>query len=146
MPATLSPESVGPVDVAVIRFDGNRFSGDVAPSLADLHDRGVVRIIDLAFVRKEQDGTASYVEVEDAEVGDVLASVHGEQFDLLNEQDLTEIADALEPESSALVIVWENTWAGRLAAAIRDSHGSLVVQERIPRDVVLRAVAALDED
>jgi Family of unknown function (DUF6325) len=145
MPAGLDTDSVGPVDVAVILFEGNKFSGDVAPALADLNDSGTVRIIDFAFVRKETDGSASVVEAGDAEVADEF-NFHATQFDLLSEEDLLGIADQLEADSSALVIVWENRWAARLAAAVRASHGRLISQERIPRETVLRAIAALDEE
>jgi Family of unknown function (DUF6325) len=145
MPAGLDTDSVGPVDVAVILFEGNKFSGDVAPALADLNDSGTVRIIDFAFVRKETDGSASVVEAGDAEVADQF-NFHATQFDLLSEEDLLGIADQLEADSSALVIVWENRWAARLAAAVRASHGRLISQERIPRETVLRAIAALDEE
>ena len=122
MPAALDADSVGPVDVAVILFEGNKFSGDVAPALAELNDGGTVRIIDFAFVRKETDGSASVVEAGDAEVAD-LFDFHATQFDLLSEEDLIGIADGLEADSSALVIVWENRWAARLGAAVRASHG-----------------------
>jgi len=73
MPAALDAQSVGPVDVAVILFEGNKFSGDVAPALAELNDSGTVRIIDFAFVRKETDGSASVVEAGDAEVAEKAA-------------------------------------------------------------------------
>ena len=145
MPATLNTDSVGPVDVAMILFEGNKFSGDVAPALAELNDNGTVRIIDFAFVRKEADGSASVVEAGDAEVAEQF-DFHATRFDLLSEEDLVGFADELEADSSALVIAWENSWAARLAAAVRASHGRLISQERIPRETVLRAIAALDEE
>jgi hypothetical protein len=146
MPAGLEAESIGPVDVAVIAFDGNQFNGDVAPALAALHDSGTVRVIDLAFVRKEADGTTSFIEVGDADVAAAFERVNNTQFDLLSDEDLTEIADGLQPSSSAMVIVWENSWLARFATAVRESNGSVLALERIPRENVLRAVAALDED
>ena len=146
MPATLRADSIGPVDVAVILFDGNKFNGDVAPALADLNDSGTVRIIDLALVRKAADGTATVIEANDADVADTFEGVSETQFDLLSEEDLAEIADGLEADSSALVVVWENTWAARFAAAVRGSRGRVITQERIPRQTVLRAIAALDEE
>ncbi|MGH3234451.1 MAG: DUF6325 family protein [Streptosporangiaceae bacterium] len=146
MPADLDTDSIGPVDVAVILFEGNEFNGDVAPALTDLNDSGTVRIIDLAFVRKDDDESVSYAEVADAQVADAFERLNDEHFDLLSEEDLNEIAAGLEAGSSALVIVWENSWAGRLAAAIRASRGQLIAQERIPRETVLEAIAALDEE
>jgi len=130
----------------VIAFDGNQFNGDVAPALAELHDSGTVRVIDVAFVRKEADGTTSFVEVGDADVAVAFERVNNTQFDLLSDEDLTEIAEGLEPSSSAMVIVWENSWLARFATAVRESKGSVLALERIPRESVLRAVAALDED
>ncbi len=146
MPVGLDADTIGPVDVAVILFEGNEFSGDVAPALSDLNDSGTVRIIDLAFVSKDDDESISYAEVADAAVADAFERLHDAHFDLLSEEDLNEIASGLKAGSSALVIVWENTWAGRIAAAIRASHGQLISQDRIPRETVLQAIAALDEE
>ena len=146
MPVALQADSVGPVDVAVIGFEGNQFNGDVAPALSELNRSGTVRIIDLALVCKDADGTTSVIEAGDDEVADALDSVYENQFDLLSEDDLAKIAGGLQPSSSALVVVWENSWAARLAAAVRDSRGRVITQERIPRETVLRAIAALDEE
>ena len=143
---TLHPEDVGPVDVAVIRFAGNEFSGDVAPALAELSDSGTVRIIDLAFVRKDADGSTTVIEATDAEIADTVQRVIGRQFDLLSEEDLDDVADTLEAGSSALVLVWENSWAARFAAAVRQSRGEVLAMQRIPRETVLTAIAALEED
>jgi hypothetical protein len=145
MPALLDANAIGPVDVAVIRFEGSEFSGDVAPALSELDHSGTVHIIDLAFVRKEADASISYLEIDDEAVAREFESLADSQFDLLSDEDLTKIADALEPDTAAMVVVWENSWAARLAAALRDSHGQVVAQERIPRDAVLRAIAALNK-
>jgi hypothetical protein len=143
--AVLDASAIGPVDVAVIRFDGSEFSGDVAPALSELDQNGTVHIIDLAFLRKESDESISCLEVGDERVAREFEQLIDTQFDLLSDDDLAEIASGLEPGSAAMVVVWENSWAARLAAAIRGSHGQVVVQERIPRDTVLRAIAALDQ-
>ncbi len=145
MHAVLDANAIGPVDVAVIRFEGSEFSGDVAPALAELDRSGTVHIIDLAFVRKEADQSISYLEIDDEAVAKEFESLADSQFDLLSDEDLTKIADALEPDTAAMVVVWENSWAARLAAALRASHGQVVAQERIPRDAVLRAIAALNK-
>jgi uncharacterized membrane protein len=146
MPALLDANSIGPVDVAVIRFQGNDFSGDVAPALSELDQSGAVHIIDLAFVRKDADESVSCLEVEDDRVAKAFEGLADTHFDLLNDDDLEKIADGLEPDTSAMVVVWENSWAARLAAALRRSHGQVVAQERIPREAVLRAIAALDKN
>jgi Family of unknown function (DUF6325) len=142
MTIDLSSDEIGPVDVAVIRFDGNAFDGNLAPALAELHESGTVRIVDLAFVRKETDGSATILEVGDDQIAAAFENVTGTRFDLLNDEDLDEIAVGLEPGSSALVVVWENTWAARFAAAVRSAQGTVVALERIPRDSVLAAVLA----
>jgi uncharacterized membrane protein len=146
MPGDLTADTVGPVDVAVIAFVDNAFNGDVAPALRELQDSGTVRILDLTFIRKETDGSVGVIELADSDVADAFQRVTGSEFDLLSDHDLDSIGDDLEPGSSAMVVVWENTWAARLAAALRGSHGQLVLMSRIPRDEVVRAIAALDED
>ena len=146
MPAALQAESVGPVDVAVILFGGNEFNSDVVPALAELSDSGTVRVIDLAFVRKLADGSVSFAEVGDTDIADAFERVTSAQFDLLSDADLTEIGDGLEAGTSAVVLVWENSWAGRFAAAVRASAGRLIAQDRVPRENVLRAIAALDDE
>jgi hypothetical protein len=137
---------IGPVDVALVLFEGNRFNGDVAPAIAELQSSGIVRIIDLAFVTKAADGTTGYIEATDSEVADAFAGLADEELDLLSDEDLEGFADALEPNSSALAVVWENTWAARLATALRESGGEVLAQIRIPAANVAAALDALRED
>jgi Family of unknown function (DUF6325) len=143
MPISIDPDTIGPVDVAVIGFTGDGFNGEIAPALRDLADSGVVRIIDLAFVRKDADGNSMAVELEDANVADAFAGLDDEQQDLLSDADLDLIAESLEPATAALVIVWENSWAARFSGAVRRSNGFLVSQDRIPHEAVVRAIEAL---
>lgn len=142
----LDPESIGPVDVAQFVFEGNQFTGDLAPALAQLQESGTVRIIDLAFVSKDAEGNTAAVEVEDADVAEAFAGVTGDELDLLSEEDLQFMADALPLNTSALVVVWENTWTTRFLAAVRGSGGRLSAMERIPRSTVLEAIADLASD
>lgn len=146
MPTGLQADSVGPVDVAVIAFDDTEIHSDLAPALAELQETGTVRIIDLAFLRRDDEGIVTIVEVEDDEAAADFEGVTSDPYDLLSEDDLNDIAEALDPGTSALVVVWENAWASRLAAAVRASRGQVIVQERIPRDVVHAAISALDEN
>ncbi len=139
-------DSIGPVDVAIVLFEGNEFNGEVAPAIAELQQNGTVRIIDIAFVIKDADGNGAVLELQNELVAEAFEAITDEQFELLSAEELDEIADSLEPNSSALVIVWENTWAARLGAAVRNSNGQVIVMERIPRDIVLAAIAALDEE
>ncbi len=144
MATALSAETVGPVDVALILFDGNQFNGDVAPAIAELQASGIVHVIDLALLSKDDDGAVAYVEVADDEHAAEFEGLADDQTDLLSDEDLDELASGLDPGSSALVVVWENTWTSRLAQAIRDSHGRLLVHERIPREIVLAAIDDLN--
>ena len=134
--------ALGPVEYAVIAFPGNRFNGDVVPALIELVESETVHIIDLVFVHKNADGVLTVGEIEelDADLGAVFAKLEGEVDDLLNEDDLNEIATLLSSNSSAAVIVWENLWAERFANAVRASGGQLVDSGRIPHDVVVAAL------
>lgn len=134
--------AIGPVEYAVIAFPGNRFNGDVVPALSELVENGTIHIIDLVFIHKGEDGTLTVGELEelDAELGAVFAELEGDIDDLLNEEDLQDISTLLSPNSSAAVIVWENLWAERFAAAVRGSGGQLVDSGRIPHEVMLGAL------
>ncbi len=146
MPIILDPNRVGPVDVALIGFVGDAFTGEVAPALQDLAESGVVRIIDLAFIRRDPEGIVSALELEDLDVAEAFAGLDDERQDLLNDEDLMRLADSLEPATAALVIVWENRWAANFAEAVRASNGFLVSQDRIPHEDVVRAIEALQGD
>ena len=134
--------ALGPVEYAVIAFPGNRFNGDVVPALSELVESGTIRIIDLVFAHMDADGVLTVGELEelDAELGAVFADLEGDVNDLLNEEDLNEISTLLPPNSSAAIIVWENLWAERFAAAVRGSGGQLVDSGRIPHEVVAAAL------
>ena len=134
--------ALGPVEYAVIAFPGNRFNGDVVPALSELVESGTIHIIDLVFAHMDADGVLTVGELEelDAELGAVFADLEGDVNDLLNEEDLNEISTLLPPNSSAAIIVWENLWAERFAAAVRGAGGQLVDSGRIPHEVVAAAL------
>lgn len=134
-----------PVEYLIIRFPGNRFSGQIAPALAELVENDTIRIIDLVFVKKDADGEVTIFEIDALdEAHDLgLDDLDGEAGGLLNEEDLELAAAALAPDSSAALIVWEQTWAARIADAIRDAGGEIVAGERIPADVVDAAMAGI---
>ena len=143
---SLQETLTGPVDLAVIHFEGSHFNGDIAPALLELHDEGIVRIIDCTLVRKETDGSMSVLAIADPEISDAFERVTDSQLDLLSDTDLERFSEDLHPCSSALVVVWENTWTRRLANAVRESKGELVELMRIPHDYVQAARKALDEE
>ncbi|MFJ8826687.1 DUF6325 family protein [Streptomyces sp. NPDC102467] len=147
MPHGLNADTVGPVDVAVVAFQGSRFDGNIVPALQELQQNGTVHVLDLTFVRKDADGSVVIVELSDTsdtEVADAFQHVTDVQFDLLSDADLRAVTDDLTPGSSAMIVVWENTWAAQLSAALRRSKGEIMMLERIPRKAVLAAIAALD--
>jgi hypothetical protein len=134
-------EEIGPVDYAIIVFPGNRFRGEIAPAIGDLVDDGTIRIIDIAFVGKDADGTAVAMELTelDADVQEGLEKLGIEVDGLFSDEDLIGAADALEPNSSAALLIWENVWARKVAQSMRDAGGVMVAFERIPHDVVQEA-------
>jgi hypothetical protein len=139
-------EITGPVDIVLIRFPGNNFSGEIAPALQEVIEAGIVRILDLLFVLKDADGNVAAIELSEAgdEVG-AYDELDGEIGELLTEEDIENAADALDNESSALMILFENTWASRLTTAIRNADGEVVAFERIPRDNLEEALASVDD-
>ncbi len=135
----------GPVEVVVVAFPGSNFSGGIAPALAKVVDNGSINIVDLAFITKDNDENINIVELSETEGPlALLAETLEEVFDLLNDEDLDAIGQGLPPGSSAAAIVIEHKWARELAGAVMDSDGQVVLNERIPRDVVQAALDALD--
>ena len=133
---------IGPVEYLVVAFPGNQFNGEVAPALRDLIDSNTIRVLDLAFVMKDVDGNVVGAELEDAgsEVMQAFNALAIERGGLLNDDDLVDIGEALDANSSAAILVWEDLWAKRFADAVADSGGVLVDIQRIPRDVVQAAI------
>ena len=137
-------DQMGPIDYLVLEFPGNRMTGEAFPLLVDLVDRGIVRILDLVFVRKETDGSVVGLELADLN-GDGeldLAVFEGVSSGLVREDDIQEAGNVLEPGSSAGILVYENLWAAPFAAAVRRSGGQLVASGRIPVQAVLAALEA----
>jgi Family of unknown function (DUF6325) len=134
-------EEIGPVDYAIVAFPGNRFRGEIAPALAELVEAGTIRIIDIAFVGKDEDGNAVAMELTelDPDVQEGLERAGIEVSGLFNEEDLMAAAEELEPNSSAALLVWENVWARKVAQAMRDAGGVLLDFERLPHEVVQAA-------
>jgi hypothetical protein len=134
-------EEIGPVDYAIVAFPGNQFRGEIGPALSELVDDGTIRIIDIAFVGKDEEGNAVGLELMelDPEVQKSLDSAQIEVNGLLNDDDLEMAAEALDPNSSAALIVWENVWARKVTKAMRDAGGEVAAFERIPHEVVQAA-------
>ena len=139
---------LGPVDWIVVEFPGSRFNGEIAPALADLVDRDLIRVLDLLVLKKDSEGTLEAYELadlDDTELGE-LRSHEAELAMLLSEEDVNALAAAIEPGSSAAVLVWENRWAAPFGAAVRHSGGQLVASGRIPVQALLAAMEADNEE
>lgn len=137
-----------PVEVVVLEFPGSRFNGDIAPALKQLVDDGIVRILDLVFITKDDDGTITALELSevDEDVAAPFDDIDGEVSGVLAEEDLEVAGDALSPGSSALMIVWEDTWARRVVDAVAASGGRVVAHDRLDVETVAAALAESSTD
>ena len=141
--STAQLEEIGPIDYMVMEWDGDQpVTGEVMPLLLDLVDRGTIRILDLAFMVKGDDGSIAALDLaEVAQKEGGLAEFDGASSGLLGQDDLEEAAAVMEPGTIAAVLVWENRWAAPVASALRRSGGQLAATGRIPVQAI---VASLD--
>lgn len=139
-------EEMGPIDYMVLEWDGDQpVTGEVMPLLLELVDSGMIRILDLAFMVKHQDGSVAARDfTELALESSSLAAFEGASSGLLGQDDLEEAATALEPGTVGGVLVWENRWAAPIAVALRRSGGQLVANGRIPVQAILAALDATE--
>ncbi|MEU4290233.1 DUF6325 family protein [Kribbella sp. NPDC026596] len=141
---TVNIDELGPVDWVVVEFPGTKLTGEIAPILTDYVDRGLIRILDLLFLMKDADGSLEAYEaadLEDTEIGE-LRRFETEIAMLLSEQDVADLAETIEPGSSAAVLVWENLWAAPFGTAVRHAGGHLAASGRIPIQAVIAAIEA----
>ena len=133
---------MGPIDYIVVEWPGKQPTGEAAPLLVDLVDRGLIRILDLAFVVKGDDGSVAGIEISDlGNQVEELKVFDGASSGLLADDDVEAAGEALEPGTSAALLVYENVWAAPFATAVRNSGGQLVASGRVPVQAI---VAALD--
>ena len=139
-------DEMGPIDYLIVEWPGRQPTGEAAPILVDLVDRGVIRVIDLAFLSKGEDGSVTILDIGSlAEQSGSLKELVGASSGLLSEEDAEEAATALDPGSSAAILVYENRWAAPFATALRRSGAQLVANGRIPVQAILAALDAADE-
>jgi len=140
-------DEVGPIDIAVIAYPaGAPMTGDAVPLLVDLVERGTIRVLDVLFVMKNEDGTFSGFDatnLDEKGVGD-FGVFEGASSGLLGDEDASQVADAVEPGSAAVLIAYENRWAAPFIAAVRRNGGVPIAFERIPAQDVIDALDALD--
>ena len=137
-------DELGPVDYLVIEFPAGQanFNGEMAAELVALADAGTIRLLDLLVVHKDDDGTLDAFEVDDLDEIDELRALETHVAEILAADDVAHLAAAMEPGSTAGVLVWENSWAAPFASAARRSGGQLIATGRIPIQAILASVEA----
>ena len=140
----VAPLAVGPCELLIVKFPGNNFRGEIAPALADLAQRGTITIIDILFALKDEKGDVAILELKDVD-GDGVADIVAvsEVKGAIGQEDVEEAGQLLEPNSSALLILFEHSWAAELTQAMRNADGEVVYMERIPAAVVEEALTEL---
>ena len=135
--------SIGPVEYIAIAFPGNKFSGAIIPAIKELQDSGTIRVLDLVIISKDEAGDVRAIELSEAspEEQATLATLGVEGKYLLGQEDFEEIGDALDPNSTAALMIWENAWAARFAESLRDADGILIANGRIPAVLVEEVMA-----
>src|SRR6476469_7797285 len=139
----MTKESIGPVELLVVKFPGNQFKGEIAPALSELIDSGTIRIIDLIFAIKDEKGEFDLVEVKEFTDGELAAFwplIPGGS-ELLSEDDIQQVAGMIEPNSSAAVLLFENTWATRFRDSLTNANAELIFNIRIPQTVIQELMA-----
>jgi uncharacterized membrane protein len=141
-----SEPELGPIDYVLIEFPGTTVGDEAAQAFLELIERGLVRVLDLVIIRKEADGSVEGMEVTDLSEDQIgsFTEFHGAGTGLLGESDITEAAEALEPDTMAVFLVYENTWAAHFTNAARRAGGQLIASGRIPAQTVLEALDAIE--
>jgi uncharacterized membrane protein len=133
----------GPMELLMIRFPGNQFTGDIVPAMTELVENGTVKIVDMLFIQKDERGKVTVYEFTDLapSLQGMFAPLYNDITELLNEEDAHELAASLENNSSAGIMLFENVWAARFAQAVRDAKGEVLLNERIPHAVIEEVAA-----
>jgi len=133
----------GPIDFIALEFPGNRFKGEILPDLFELVDKGIIRIIDLVIIMKDQDGQVTVRELRELDPAhiEIVSPLNAEVNQMITESDINMIAEKLADNSTAGILLIENLWAKKTQQAMMDANGRLVMFERIPHDVVEEALA-----
>ena len=145
--AQTSIDSFGPVDYLVVEFppDTSNFSGEMAKELASLVEAELIQILDLVLLRKNDDGSIDAIELDDLDQVDELRKIETQIAEVLAAEDIANLAEAMEPGTTAGVLVWENSWAAPFASAARRSGGQLIASGRIPIQAIAASLEAESE-
>jgi hypothetical protein len=135
--------SIGPVEYIAIAFPGNKFSGKIIPAIKELQDSGTIRVLDLVIITKDGAGDVRAIELSEASAEEqaTLATLGVEGKNLLGQEDFEDIGEALDPNSTAALMIWENAWAEKFASSLRAADGILIANGRIPAALVEEVMA-----
>ena len=139
-------DKLGPVDYLIVEFPAgaSNFTGEMAAELAALVEAGTIRLIDVLILTKDEDGSIDAMELSDVEELGELRALEAKLAVLLAEEDVVNLAAAMEPGTTAGVLIWENTWAAAFASAARRSGGQLIANGRIPIQAIIASLEADD--
>ena len=137
-------DELGPVDYAVVEFPAghSNFTGEMAAELLALVDSGAIRVIDILILTKDEDGSIDAMELSDVGELGPLQALEAQLAELLAEEDVAHLAAAMDPGSTAGVLIWENLWAAKFASAARRSGGQLIANGRIPIQAIIASIEA----
>ena len=144
-----SLDTLGPIDYILVEFPAGKssFTGEMAVELIDLVDRGIIRIVDVLIIQKDEDGTFDAIELEDVADLGALRQIEAGLAELLAEDDVAMFAAAMDPGTIAGVLIWENLWAAGFASTVRKSGGQLIASGRIPIQAIIASIEAdISED
>jgi len=136
-------EELGPIDYIVIEWPGRQPNGEAIPLILDLVDRGIIRILDIAFIAKDENGEVAGIDLAELAASE-FGAFAGASSGLLGDEDVREAGAVLEPGTSAAVLIWENPWAAPVASALRRNGGQLVASGRLPVQAILAALDAVE--
>lgn len=140
-------DSLGPIDFVVVEFPANEsnFTGEMVEELLKLVEAGLIRVVDILILVKDADGVVDALELSDVDNLGPLEVLEAELAELLAEDDVVKIAEAMDPGSTAGVLIWENLWAAPFASAVRHSGGQLIADGRIPIQAIIASIEADDD-
>jgi hypothetical protein len=136
--------AIGPVEYIAIAFPGNKFSGEIIPAIKALQDSGTIKVLDLVIITKDTDGNVAAIELAESspETQATFEVLGVENRNLLGQEDFEDIGSALDPNSTAALMIWENVWAAEFAKSLRNADGILIANGRIPADLVEELMAS----